>query len=447
MEQAPDPAESIRQISGSPVGHFRWVICALLFFATTINYLDRIVLNIMAPDLQKSIGWSEAEYGYINMAFTLAYAVGLLLMGRVMDRFGTRRGFAFSISFWSLAAMAHSLARSWAGFAAARFALAVGEAGNFPGAVKTIAEWFPKKERALATGIFNSGANVGLLIAPIMVPFILEHTGHWQWVFVFTGAVGFIWLAFWLTIARSPDQHPGVFATELATIRSSAPEPTAKIPFLALLPHRQAWAFAVGKLLTDPVWWVVFTFWLAKYLNATYHLKLTGLMWPLVVIYLAADVGSIAGGWISSRLLALGWSANAARKTAMLLCAMCALPLFLAPHVHNLWFTVSLIALAAAAHQGWSANLFTLVSDMFPRRAVGSVVGFGGMFGGFGGVLASFAAGWALQLTITETSPNGNYNPILYAAALLYLSALLIIHLLVPRLEPARLQDTEMREQ
>ena len=269
---------------GMRIGRFRWVICALLFFATTINYLDRMVLGILAPTLQTDIGWNDAQYGWISSAFTGAYAFGLVSMGWVMDRFGTRRGFSFSITLWSLAAMGHGLARSAWGFGAARFCLALGEGGNFPGAIKTVAEWFPKKERALATGIFNAGANVGALLAPLLVPAIVVAFG-WPWAFVLTGAAGFIWLAAWLAIYRPPEEHPRLSAAELAYIRSDPPEATTKIPWASLLPHRQTWAFAVGKFLTDPVWWVIGTFWAAKYLADTYGLTLTGLALPLVVIY------------------------------------------------------------------------------------------------------------------------------------------------------------------
>jgi ACS family hexuronate transporter-like MFS transporter len=423
----------------SPIGgamtRYRWVICALLFFATTINYMDRQVLNFLAPTLQKDIGWNEAQYGWINAAFTFAYAGGLALVGRLFDRLGTRLAFSLSISVWSLAAMMHGFARTWLGFAGARFTLALGESGNFPGSIKTVAEWVPKKERALATGIFDAGSNVGLLITPAAVYLIMKWTGHWQWAFVFTGAIGFLWLICWFLIYRPPEQHPRVSPAELAYIQSDPAEPTTRIPYLKLLPHRQTWAFAVGKFLTDPVWWVVFNFWLAKYLYATYGLTIGQLVVPMIVIYLVADVGSVGGGWLSSTLLKRGWSTNAARKTAMLVCGLCVVPLFIAPHVHHLWFTVALIAIAAASHQGWSANLFTLVSDTFPRRAVGSVVGFGGMFGGIGGFLASISAGYLLQFT------KGNYNPILYVAAGMYLFTLLLIHLLVPTLAPAKIDD------
>ncbi len=409
------------------------MICALLFFATTINYLDRLVLSILAPTLQTEIGWNEFEYGVINGAFTLAYAVGLLVVGGLMDRWGTRTGFSIAVAVWSAAAMAHAFARNWVGFAVARFALGLSEAGNFPGAVKTVAEWFPKKERALATGIFNAGSNVGAILAPLLVPVILYYMG-WRAAFVLTGAVGFLWLFFWLMTYRRPEEHPRVGAQELAYINSDPIEPATKIPWASLVPHRQTWAFGVGKILTDPVWWF-FLFWLPKFFSETYGVKLAGLAAPLVIIYVAADIGSIGGGWLSSALIKRGWSVNAGRKTAMLLCALCVVPMAMAPFVEQMWITVGLIALAAAAHQGWSANLFTLTSDMFPRRAVGSVVGIGGMGGALSGFVASLGIGTVLQLT------NQNYVPLLVVGGFAYVGTLLIIHLLVPRLEPVRFEE------
>lgn len=421
-------------ITSSPtrVGHYRWVICALLFFATAINYIDRQVFSILAPELQQVIGWSEIEYGYIVFAFHVAYALGLVGVGRLMDRLGTRKGFSLAITFWSLASMAHGLARSAFGFGAARFALALGEAGNFPGAVKTIAEWFPKKERAFATGIFNSGSNIGAIAAPLLVPFIAIRFG-WEWTFMITGSLGFVWLIFWLALYRRPQEHPRLSPAELAYIQSDPAEPTVTIPWARLWPHRQTWAFFLGKFMTDPVWWFLL-FWLPKYFFETYQLELTALALPLVIIYVVADVGSIVGGWISSVLLKRGRSLNQARKTAMLLCALGVVPMVLTPWVHNLWMTVGLISLAAAAHQGWSANLYTLASDMFPRRAVGSVVGIGGMGGAVGNMAAAAGIGYVLQLT------GSNYSPLLTTCAFAYLAALGVIHWLAPRLEPANVE-------
>jgi ACS family hexuronate transporter-like MFS transporter len=422
---APETAPSSR-------GNFRWVICALLFFATTINYVDRQVLGILAGPLQKELGWSEADYGFIATAFTGAYAVGLLVVGRLMDWLGTRKGFSLAIVVWSLAAMGHAFARSAFGFGAARFALGLGEAGNFPASIKTVAEWFPKKERALATGIFNSGSNVGAIVAPLAVPWIAVNYG-WQEAFVITGAVGFVWLIFWLWLYRKPEEHPRLSKSELDYIQSDAAEPTTKIAWAHLLPHRQTWAFAAGKFFTDPVWWF-FLFWLPKFLNENYGLTLTQLGLPLIVIYVAADFGSIGGGYLSSALIKRGWTINAGRKTAMLVCALCVVPIYFAVHAANLWTAVALISLATAAHQGFSANLFTLVSDMFPRRAVGSVVGIGGFAGAVSGMLIATATGLLLQWA-------GSYTPIFIVAATAYLFALLIIHLLAPKLEAANVGE------
>jgi len=423
---------------GERVGHYRWVICAMLFFATTINYIDRQVLGILATDqtFKTAIGWNEAQYGYVNTAFQAAYALGLLVVGRLMDRFGTRKGFSFAIVFWSIAAMCHALARSAMGFGTARFFLGLGEAGNFPASIKTVAEWFPKKERALATGIFNSGSNVGAIAAPLVVPYIAINYG-WQLAFIITGTLGFIWLMLWLMIYRKPHEHPKLKAAELAHIQSDPPEPDTKIPWARLLPHRQTWAFAIGKFLTDPIWWV-YLFWLPKFLNTNYKLNITQIGLPLVVIYVVADIGSIGGGWLSSTLIKNGWTVNKARKTAMLICALAVVPIVFAAKASNLWLAVGLVSIAAAAHQGWSANIFTMASDMFPRRAIGSVVGIGGMAGSIGGMLIATTVGLILQYT-------GSYFPIFIMAGGAYLTALAVVHLLVPRLEPANIDGPTSR--
>jgi ACS family hexuronate transporter-like MFS transporter len=418
------------------VGRFRWVVCALLFFATTINYIDRQVLGILAPDLQRSIGWSESEYGYIVTAFQAAYAIGLLASGRLLDVMGTRLGYAVAIVLWSLAAMGHALARSAFGFGFWRFLLGLGEGANFPAAIKTVAEWFPKKERAFATGIFNAGTNVGAVVAPAVVPFIAL-TYSWQWAFILTGAIGFLWLVIWWWVYRPPEEHPRLSRAEFAYIRRDAEEPATRIPWLSLARHRQTWAFALGKFMTDPIWWF-YLYWLGKFLNEKHGVTLAKVGPPLIVIYLIADVGSIGGGWLSSYLIKRGWSINAARKTTMLLCALCVVPVVFATQTTSLWTAVVLIGLAASAHQGWSANLFTLASDMFPRRAVGSVVGFGGMAGAVGGMFIATAVGHLLQLT-------GSYVPVFLGAGAIYLLALGLIHVLVPTLEPARVDVPEPR--
>ncbi|HEX2205082.1 MAG TPA: MFS transporter [Longimicrobium sp.] len=411
---------------------YRWTICALLFAATTINYIDRQVLGILAPTLQGEIGWSEADYGDIVSWFSFAYALGFLGMGRLLDRIGVRKGFSFAVVAWSLAAMGHAFARTAGGFALARGALGLGESGNFPGAIKATAEWFPRKERAFATGIFNAGSNVGAIVAPLMVPWITLQWG-WKWAFIVTGALGFVWLVFWLALYRTPETHPRVSPAELAYIRSDPVERTEHVPWLSLLKHRQTWAFFVGKFLTDPIWWF-YLYWLPKFLDANWGVQLAGLAAPLVAIYLVADVGSVGGGWLSSALIKRGWTVNAGRKTAMLIAALLIVPTMFAPHASSLWVAVAIVSVAAAAHQWWSCNLFTTASDMFPRRAVASVVGIGGFAGAMGGVLFQRATGRILEAT------GNNYSLIFMVCGLAYVTALAIMHLMVPRLEPARLE-------
>jgi ACS family hexuronate transporter-like MFS transporter len=436
---------------GSVIGRYRWYICGLLFAAATINYVDRQVIGILKPTLQDQFGWSEMDYADIVFAFQLAYGIGMLLAGRLIDRLGARIGFSLVIVIWSLAAMAHAEVRlfgpavasmlsivglaysaSVAGFIAARFALGIGEAGNFPASIKVVAEWFPKKERAFATGIFNSGTNIGALIAPIIVPIVTVRWG-WYWAFVATGAFGFLWLAVWWMSYSSPEAHPRVSPAELAYIRSDPAEPQTRVPWGMLLRHRQTWAFALGKFLTDPIWWL-YLFWIPDFLNRNYGIDLSHVGPPLVLIYLIADVGSIGGGWLSSALIKHGWSVNGGRKTAMLVCAVAVLPMAIASQAAHLWVAVGLLSLATAAHQGWSCNLFTLVSDMFPRQAVGSVVGLGGTAGAIGGMLIAKVTGYLLEVT-------GSYLPVFVIASSAYLIALGVIHLLVPRLEPAALDS------
>ena len=431
-------------------GHYRWVICALLFFATTINYVDRGVVGILKTTLQGEFGWNEIDYSNIVFAFQSAYAIGLMLAGRLMDKVGTKAGYAIALIVWSLAAVACAEATTFgpaaasllatvgfvttpsvAGFMAARFALGLGEGGNFPAAIKSVAEWFPKRERALATGIFNSGTNVGAIVTPLVVPWITVRYG-WYWAFVITGALGFLWLIAWWLMYDTPERHPRVTPAELAHINSDPAESTTPVPWAKLFPHREAWAFAIGKFMTDPIWWL-YLFWLADFLQKKHGLSLSGVSAPLIVIYLVADVGSIGGGWLSSALIERGWSVNAARKTAMLVCALLVVPVMFAPYVDSLWVAVGLVGVAAAAHQGWSANLFTFSSDMFPRRAVGSVVGFGGMAGAVGGMLFTKITGYILQWN------NSDYLPVFITAGFAYLTALGIIHLLVPVIQPVEL--------
>jgi ACS family hexuronate transporter-like MFS transporter len=412
-------------------GRYRWKICALLFFAATINYMDRQVLGVLAPELQRSFGWNEAQYGYIVTAFQTAYALAYLFAGRMMDWVGVRLGYGIAIAFWSLASMGHALARSALTFGAARFALGLGEAGNFPAAIKTVAEWFPKKERALATGLFNAGTNVGAVVTPLVVPWIAIHYG-WRWAFVLTGMVGFLWLVLWITMYRRPHEHPKLSRGELEYINSDAAEPPVHIHWARLLRHRETWAFALAKFLTDPIWWF-FLFWLPKFLYRNYGLSLGQIGLPLVIVYLAADVGSVAGGWLPSFFIGRGWTVNAARKTAMLICALAVAPIVLASGAANLWVGVGLFGLAAGGHQGFSANVYTLVSDMFPRRAVGSVVGIGGTAGAIGGTLMATVAGLTLQYT-------GSYLPLLLLSGSAYLIAVSIVHGLAPKLAMAQLE-------
>jgi len=418
----------------SRMGHLRWSICALLFFATTINYVDRQVIGILSKDLQAAFRWSEIDYGNIVAAFNASYALGLLLAGRLIDRFGTKIGYTVALTIWSFAAMSHALARSAFGFGVARATLGLGEAGNFPAAIKTVAEWFPKKERALATGIFNAGSNVGAIVAPLTVPWIALHYG-WQWAFILTGAIGLLWLAFWIPLYSHPEGHRRLSKPELDHIQSDPPDVVgAKTPWVRLIPHRQTSAFAIGKYLTDPIWWF-YLYWIPNFLRQNHGLDLSTIGLPLIAIYVVADVGSIGGGWLSSTFIKRGWTINRARKTAMLICALAVTPIMFASNVKSLWLAVGLVGLAAAAHQGFSANIFTTVSDMFPRRAIGSVVGIGGMAGAFNGATMAVIVGYILEVT------HGNYKIPFIIAGVAYLIALLIIHLLVPRIEP--IEDME----
>lgn len=415
-------------------GYYRWVIVALLFFATTINYIDRQVLGILAPFLEKEIGWNEIQYGYIVTAFQAAYAIGLLLVGRLMDKLGTKIGYCLALVAWSLAAMGHALARTVFGFGLARFALGLSEAGNFPAAIKSVAEWFPKKERAFATGLFNSGSNVGAVVAPLIVPW-LTLTYGWQEAFIVTGALGFIWVIFWLTMYEKPERHKKVSATELKYIQADPPDPMIKISWLSLLKFKQTWAFASAKFLTDPIWWF-YLYWVPKFLYKNHGITLDKIGLPLIIIYVMADIGSIGGGWLSSFFIKRGSTVNKGRKAAMLICACCVVPIILASQATDVWTAVALLSLATAAHQGWSANLFTTTSDAFPRKAIGSVVGLGGMAGAIGGMLIATAAGFILELT-------GSYLILFIISGSVYLLAFLIFHLLVPKLEPIELNTVE----
>jgi MFS transporter, ACS family, hexuronate transporter len=416
--------------ASSRAGYFRWVICALLLFGVTKNYMDRNVLGVLNVTLQHQFGWSQVDYSNLVVAFQAAYALGMLLIGRLIDRLGTRVGYAVAMVFWSLASMATALGSSLSAFAVSRFALGFGEAAVFPASIKAVAEWFPKKERALATGIFNAGTNVGAILAPLLVPWIDIRWG-WRAAFIAVGGLGFVWLAFWLAIYRKPEDEPRLSKAELAYIRSDPQEPAVRIRWARLLPLRQTWAFVAGKFLIDPVWWF-YLFWIPGFLQTKHGLSLTGIGVPIMTIYLISDVGSVAGGWMSGFLIKRGRTTNAARKIAMLICAIGVVPVVFAYRVESTWSAVVLIGIAAACHQGFSCNLFTIVSDMFPTQAVGSVVGIGGMAGAIGGLLIATVVGHVLQWT-------GSYMVPFLIAGSAYLVALGFIQILSPKLEPAQI--------
>jgi ACS family hexuronate transporter-like MFS transporter len=428
-----DRAEKVSTVNSlsSGVGRFRWVICTLLLLGVTKNYMDRQVLGVLKNTLQHDLRWSEIDYSNLVFAFQAAYALGMVVVGRLIDHLGTRLGYSLAMAFWSLAAMGHAVANSFSSFLAARSALGFGEAGVFPASIKTVAEWFPKRERSLAIGIFNAGTNVGAIITPLVVPWITLRWG-WRWAFLLIGALGFLWLIFWLTFYRRPEEHPRVSARESEYIRSDPADPPIRIKWLRLIAYRQAWVFISAKFITDPIWWF-YLFWIPGFLQHNHGLSLTGIGLPIVVIYLIADVGSVAGGWLSSSLIKQGRSHNFSRKFTMLLCALCILPIVSAYRIEGLWPAVLIIGLAAGGHQGFSANLFALASDMFPSKAVASVVGMGGMAGAIGGMLIAKIVGYALQWT-------GSYMIPFLMAGSAYLVALACIQILSPRLEPARLR-------
>jgi ACS family hexuronate transporter-like MFS transporter len=414
----------------SNVGRFRWVICAVLLLGTTKNYMDRQVIGVLKTTLQHDLGWNEIDYGNLVFAFQGAYAIGMVVVGRLIDRMGTRFGYALAMAVWSLASTAHGFLRSFNAFLVARFALGFGEAGVFPASLKATAEWFPKKERALATGIFNAGTNLGAILTPPAVRFITPRWG-WRWAFFLIGGLGFIWLALWLWIYRTPEEHPFCSKKELGYIRQDPIDAPVRISWFRLARYRQTWAVALGKFIIDPVWWF-YLFWVPDFLQRRHGLTLAEIVWPIIVIYLISDVGSVAGGWVSSALIHRGKTVNTGRKVAMLLCAICVPPVIFAPRVASLWGTVLLIGLAAAAHQGFSCNLLTLPSDMFPGKAVASVVGIGGMAGAVGGMVIAKVVAHFLQGT-------GSYAIPFAIAGSAYLIALAVVHGLAPRLEPIRL--------
>ncbi|MBE7172723.1 MAG: MFS transporter [Williamsia sp.] len=423
--------------TSSTVGKYRWVIVALLFFATTINYLDRQVIGLLKDTLAKDFNWSEKDYSYIVMAFSAAYAIGLLLFGIVVDKIGTKLGYVVAIVIWSVAAMAHALARSTVGFGVARTFLGFGEAGNFPVAIKAIAEWFPKKERALATGIFNSGTNIAAFFGPPLIAWIFTTYG-WKEAFIWTGAIGFIWLIFWFWFYEIPSRQKRLGAAEYQYIHS---DPSEKVTDVSrhfswgrLIGVKQTWAFVFGKFLTDPVWWF-YLFWIPTFFNTRYNLTIQESAKYVSIVYVIASVGSILGGYLSGKLISSGWPVYKARKTAMLIFAFCVVPVFFVQYASTIWGAVALVSLAASAHQAWSANIFTTASDMFPKKAVSSVVGIGGMAGSIGGFLFPLFIGSILDHYKLLGNIQIGYNIIFTICAFAYLVAWLIMHLLAPRMQ------------
>ncbi len=423
------------------IPQYRWRIVLLLFFATTINYLDRQVIGLLKPTLEKEFNWTESDYSQVIMAFTAAYATGFLFFGRIIDKIGTKLGYTISVVWWSIAAVLHAAVSSTFGLASMRMLLGLGESGNFPAAIKTVAEWFPKKERAFATGIFNSGANIGAVVAPIMVPWILGAYG-WREAFIITGGVGFIWLIFWKLYYETPTKHPKLSQEELEFINSDADEQevetTESVKWIKLFGIRQTWAFVFGKMFTDPIWWF-FLYWLPSYFAERFQLDLKKPSIELIVVYTATTIGSIGGGYLSGYLIKKGWTVFKARKASMLSFALAVLPVFFAQYCTNIWQAVGLIALAMAAHQAWSANIFTTASDMFPRKAISSVVGIGSMAGSVGGILFPILVGYLLDTYKKAGDINIGYNVIFIICSMAYIVAWLAMHFFAPKMEKVKL--------
>ena len=430
------------------IGKYRWTICALVFFATTINYLDRQVISLLKDNLEKEFNWTEIDYSNIVIAFQIAYAIGLLMAGRIIDKVGTKVGYAVATTLWSIAAMAHALVQSTFGFGVARAALGITEAGNFPAAIKATAEWFPKKERALATGIFNSGTNIGAIVAPLTVPFIAVKFG-WQWAFIITGAIGFIWLILWFKYYEVPARQKRLGKAEFDYIHSDKDEvqpyeetleQSKRVPWFRLLGFRQTWAFVVGKFLTDPVWWF-YLFWLPAFLNAEYGIQSTQLALPVALVYILSSFGSVFGGWLPLYFVKKGWPVYRSRKTSMLIYAFCVIPVVFAQWLGkiDMWLAVIIIGFAAAAHQAWSANIFTTVSDMFPKKTVASVTGIGGMAGALGGIGIARLAGKLFEHYKGLGEIETGYYIMFFVCGSAYLVAWLIMHFLVPKMKPVTL--------
>ncbi|KAA5542451.1 MFS transporter [Adhaeribacter rhizoryzae] len=435
------PSETDLTEDKSKITNYRWVICALLFFATTINYIDRQVIGLLKPTLEKQFNWTEVDYGNIVMIFAGCYALGYVIFGNFIDKIGTKMGYGISVVVWSIAAMLHAAVKSTFGFGVVRGLLGLAEAGNFPAAVKAVAEWFPKKERALATGIFNSGTSIGAVAAPLLVPWLLSAYG-WQEAFIITGAIGFIWLIFWWLLYEIPSRHKKISPQEYAHIHSdnepADAEGAAKVKWSRLLGIKQTWVFIVGKLLTDPIWWF-FLFWLPSYFATTFSLDLTKPSIHLAIVYSATTLGSIGGGYLSSYLIKKGWPILKARKTTLLIVAFAVLPIMLAQQAPNIWVAVGIISLAAAAHQAWSANIFTIVSDIIPKRAVSSVVGIGGMAGSIGSTLFPLLVGSLLEYYKSAGNIGAGYNILFIICGCAYFLAWIIIQLLTARMKPVEL--------
>jgi MFS transporter, ACS family, hexuronate transporter len=413
-------------------GRYRWTMVGLLFFATTVNYIDRTMLGILAPTLTKDLGWGENDYGNIVTAFQFAYAFGFLIFGRIIDVFGPRIGYSIAIIIWTIGHVAHGAASTVTHFMMSRVILGIGEAGHFPSAVRASSEWFPQKERSYAIGWINSGTTIGVILTTPVVWFFMTFLGlGWRDTFLWTGAFGVLLLVLWWFLYRNPRDHAKVSDAELAWIDHDPPEKTENTPWLALASTKEAWAYALAKFLTDPVWFFLL-FWLPKYFSATYNLDIKTFLLPMIVIYLISDVGSIAGGWLSSRLISAGRTPSFSRKVTMLIAGCFVLPMLMLSAINHLWVSVLIIGLAAAGHQAFSANLLSLPADLFPKRAVGSVIGMGGFMGGIGGMIMAKSTGLVLETT------GGDYTVIFAACTVVYFLALAIIHALSPSLARAR---------
>lgn len=421
------------------IGKYRWTICSLIFFATTINYMDRQVIALLKTTLSTRFNWNDGDYTNIEIAFKFAYAAGMLGAGRLIDKLGTRMGYALATGLWSVAAVCHALAKSTFGFGLVRVALGLTEAGNFPAAIKATAEWFPKKERAFATGIFNSGSNIGAIVAPLTVPFIAQRYG-WQWAFILTGAIGFVWLILWFIFYEVPAKQKRLQQPEYDFIHSDKDEDQSnqeKVSWIKLLSYKQTWAFVIGKFLTDPIWWF-YLFWLPYFFEKQYQLTGTAIALPVALVYIMSSFGSIGGGWLPMKLISRNWPVFKARKTSMLIYAFCVIPIIFAQLLGswNMWLAIFVIGFAAAAHQAWSANIFTTVSDMFPKKATASVTGIGGMFGALGGIALS----WFVQKGMFVYYEKIHHIQVAYyimffICGAAYLGAWLIMHILVPRMQ------------